>query len=66
MADKEIRIRYSQIANPQTITDVNRRTFKEAGLDIHKHDVRVIHDDHDHSVRVMKIKKPTKYFFQGK
>ncbi len=66
MATKEIRIPYSQIANPQTITDVNRRAFKEAGLDIHKHDVREIHDDHTRGVRVMKIKKPTKYFFQGK
>ena len=66
MADKEIRIPYSRIANPQTITDVNKRAFKEAGLDIHKHDVREMHDDHSRGERVMKIKKPTTYFFMGK
>ncbi len=66
MSIKEIRIPHSEIQNPQTITDVNRRAFKEAGLDIHKHDVREMHDDHDRGERVMKIKKQTKYFFMGK
>ncbi len=66
MANKEIIIPHSEIQNPQTITDVNRRAFKEAGLDIHKHDVREMHDDHTRGVRVMKIKKPTRYFFMGK
>ena len=66
MATREIRIPHSQIQNPQTITNVNRRAFKEAGLDIHKHDVREMHDDHARGERVMKIKKPTRYFFMGK
>ena len=30
MADKEIRIPYSRIANPQTITDVNKRAFNSS------------------------------------
>ncbi|KKK46980.1 hypothetical protein LCGC14_3159830, partial [marine sediment metagenome] len=46
MAIREIRIPHSEIQNPSTITDVNKKAFKEAGLDIHKHDVREMHDDH--------------------
>lgn len=66
MADKEIRIPYSRIANPQTITQTNIKAFKEHGLDIHRHEVKELVDDHARGERIIKVKGPKTYFFQGK
>lgn len=61
MADKEIIIPHDEIGNSQTITDVNIRKFKERGLDIHKHEVVDLTDDHSKGVRRLKIRN-VKYF----
>ena len=66
MSIKEIRIPHSQIQNPQTITDVNRAAFKERGLDLKKNDVKELVDDHARGERILKVKGPVTYFFQGK
>lgn len=61
---KEIVIPFNELSNPQTITDVNIKKFKEQGLDIHTHEVDSLEDDHKKKVRRLKIKN-TKYFFMG-
>lgn len=66
MADKEIRVKHEKIMDNKTITDVNKRLFKERGLDIHTHEVKELIDDHKRGERIMKIKGPKKYFFMGK
>ena len=58
---KEIRIQHKEIADSQTITRVNERKFRELGLDIHRHEVEKIEDDHSRGERIMKIKN-TKYY----
>ena len=58
---KEIIIDHSEISNPQTITDVNIKAFKTAGLDIHVNEVEDIHDDHKAGKRRIRIKN-TRYF----
>lgn len=65
MADKEIRIPFSEIKDPQKITGVNVRRFKESGLDIHKNDVQEIADDPSAKTRVLKIRN-RKYFDMGR
>ena len=66
MSNKEFRIDHSRITNPQTITDVNRRAFKERGLDLHKNDVKEIIDDNAKGERIIRVKGPVKYFFQSR
>ena len=70
MAVKEIRIPHSEIANSQTITDVQEKAFKDAGLDMHHDELTGEHDglidDHEKGVRVLRVKGRTKYFFMGK
>ena len=66
MAIKEIRIPHSEIQDSQTITQVNERKFKEAGLDMHVNGVEALHDDAKTGERVLKVHKTTKYFFLGK
>jgi len=58
---KEIRIPHSEISDSQTITDVNKRKFKELGLDIHRHEVEYLEDDFKTNERVLGI-KTTLYF----
>lgn len=52
---KEIRIPHSEIQNAQTITRRNVRAFREADLDIHRHEVIEIADDHRRGERVIRI-----------
>ncbi len=66
MATREIRIPHSEIQDTQTITQVNERKFKEAGLDMHVNGVEELHDDNKRGERVLKIHKTTRYFFMGK
>ena len=70
MEVKEIRIPHASIANSQTITDIQEKAFKDAGLDMHRDELTGEHDglidDHDKGVRILRVKKRTKYFFMGK
>ncbi len=66
MATREIRIPHSEIQNSQTITQVNERAFKKAGLDMHVNGVEELHDDNKRGERVLKVHKTTTYFFMGK
>lgn len=61
MAKKELRIPHAEIKDPQKITEVNVQKFKEAGLDIHRHEVDEIVDDERSKTRVLKIRN-RKYF----
>ena len=61
MAKIELRIPHSEIRDPQTITQRNIRAFKEADLDIHKHEVDRIDDDFSTKTRILKVRK-VKYF----
>ena len=61
MADKELRHKFEDISDPQTITDANIRKFREAGLDIHQNDVVELIDDHGKKIRVLKVRN-RKYF----
>ena len=58
MAVKELRIPHSEISNSQTITDVNERKFKEAGLDMHHDELtgEELIDDHDKKIRILKVR----------
>ena len=68
MAHKEIRLPYANIANPQTITDVQERAFHEHGLDMHRDELtgEELIDDHDKQVRILKVRAPRKYFDMGR
>jgi hypothetical protein len=65
MADKEIAIPHSEIADPQTITQVNIEKMAEKGLDIHRHEVTGLEDDHVKGVRHLKVRN-RKYFDMGR
>ena len=62
---KEIIIDHAEIQNPQTITEVQERIFKENGVDMHVNEVDSLEDDFKSKKRVLKIRN-TKYFFMGK
>ena len=55
----EIRIPYSEIDNSQTITARMTRIFAERGLDMARHEVVKLEDDHSKKVRVLTIKPKT-------
>lgn len=61
MAKKELRINHDDISDPQTITRVQAEKFKEAGLDMHRHEVDELVDDHKSRVRILKIRN-VKFF----
>ncbi len=58
---REFRVDFDQIKDPQTITKVNVEEFKKQDLDIHRHEVERLEDDHDKQQRVYRVKN-TKYF----
>jgi hypothetical protein len=58
---KEMKIPHSEISNPQTITQRNVQEFRKHGLDIHRHEVKELHDDHRAGVRTIKV-DDRKYF----
>ena len=62
---REFRIDHSKISDPQTITQENVKAFKEQGLDIHRHEVERLEDDHGKGQRVYRVKN-TKYFDIGR
>jgi hypothetical protein len=55
---KEIRIPHAEIRDPQTITDVQERAFEAHGLDMHRHEVDELIDDHARGERILKVKTP--------
>ena len=59
---KEIRIPHADISNSQTITEVQERIFESHGLDLHRHEVDRLEDDHDRGERVLTVKTPRKFF----
>lgn len=62
MAKKEVVVDHDKIRDPQTITDVVQRAFKDqADCDIHKNDCVDIQDDFSSGKRIYKLKK-VKYF----
>jgi hypothetical protein len=58
---REFRIDHDKISDPQTITQVNVEEFKKQDLDIHRHEVERLEDDHGKKQRVFRVKN-TKYF----
>lgn len=64
MADKEISVSHDSITNPQTITKVVDKAFKDAGLDMHRHEAKH-EDDFGSRKRVYKIKN-VKFFDMGR
>jgi hypothetical protein len=57
----EIIVNHDSIRDPQSITDVMEREFKARDMDIHRHEVTHLEDDHKKGVRKITIKN-TKYF----
>ena len=59
MGTKEIRLPFEAIKDPQKITDVNEKAFKDIGLDMHRDELtgEELIDDHDKQVRVLKVRK---------
>lgn len=60
MARKEVTVSHRDISNPNTITQVVDKAFKEAGLDMHRHEADH-EDDHRAGKRTYKIKS-VKFF----
>ena len=58
---REFRIGFDKISDPQTITKENIKAFKAQDLDIHRHEVEKLEDDHSKRQRVYKVKN-TKYY----
>ena len=65
MSDKEIRIPFDEIKDPQKITQRNVEAFKERDLDIHRNDVQEIVDDHSTRTRILKVRN-VRYFDMGR
>ena len=58
---KEVRVPFSKLRDPQTITSEMEAEFDARGLDMHRHEVESLEDDHKKGERVLKVKN-TKYF----
>lgn len=58
---REFRVDHDKLSDPQTITQENIKAFKAQDLDIHRHEVERLEDDHDKKQRVYRVKN-TKYF----
>ena len=63
MAHKEVRIPFEDIDDPQTMTPVVDRAYKELGLNLKRHEAIELIDDTDREERVLKIQPERKYFF---
>ena len=61
----EIIVPHKDLENPDTITQVNEKMFKDKTLNIHVNEVQDITDDFERKVRRYKIKN-TRYFDMGK
>lgn len=63
---KDILVPHDQIRDPNKITDVNERVFKENGLDMHHHEVDKLEDDHRRGVRRYKVRGPRTFIDLGR
>ena len=59
---KELKIAHDKIRDPQTITQVQEQVFAEHSLDMHKHEVDRLEDDHTKGVRILTVKTPRSFF----
>ena len=68
MRVKEIRLPFEKISNPQTITDINEKAFKDNGLDMHRDELtgEELIDDHDKKVRVLRVRGRRTFIDFGK
>jgi len=62
---KDILIPHADLQDPQTITERTTRAFREADVDIHRHEVDAIDDDFKRGVRRLKVRH-VKYFDLGR
>jgi hypothetical protein len=51
----EWRVPFSELRDPQTMTQKNIAMMRARGLDIHRHEIDLI-DDHDRQERVYRVK----------
>lgn len=58
---REILINHADIQNSQTITKVMEEKFKANDLDLHRHEVVSLEDDHKRGVRKLEVKS-TRYY----
>lgn len=65
MANVEIRIPHDKIRDSQTLTQVQRRAYKDRGLDMSMNDVVSLDDDFGRKERVIKVKGNKSTFFMG-
>jgi hypothetical protein len=63
---KEIRISHEKIQDSQTISKVQREEFLRHGVNMSMNEVAGLEDDFKNKQRVIKVKGPKKYFFQGR
>lgn len=61
---KEIVIDHERLRDPNTITPITQKAFKDAGFDIHR-DEATTEDDHGKGKRVYKIRN-VRYFDLGR
>lgn len=65
MSKVEIRIPHDKIRDSQTLTQVQRRAYKDAGVDMSMNDVVSLDDDFGRKERVIKVKGNIKTFCVG-
>jgi len=57
----EIRIPFEEIKDPTLIRRILEKRLAARGLDLHRHEVVKMEDDHDRQERVIQV-KATQYF----
>lgn len=62
MRQTEVRVPFDKLKDPQTITQQNKRIFREVDRDLQRNECD-IEDDHDRQERVYKIDSERRYFF---
>ena len=55
---KELRIPHRELRNPQNCSSRVEEEFRRAGLNVHRHEIDSMEDDHDADVRVIQVRTP--------
>lgn len=55
--DIEIRIPHERISDSRTVTKVNKEEMAKRNLNIHRHEVVKLEDDHSRGERVLKVRR---------
>jgi hypothetical protein len=55
---KEIRVPHQALRNSQTCSREIEQAFERAGLNVHRHEIVTMEDDHDRGERVIRIQTP--------